>query len=263
MAVSLKRLYETEVEAEARKGLLAATGIITEDVIAGLPEPVREHFRRCGRVGKPNMKNACVLWKGVSFKPSPERKWIALECRQFNSVPEPARIVYMKTRIGGLIPFEARDKYQDGHGNMLIRLARLFTVADARGPEMDASALVTFLAEALLVPSCALAPYITWTAVNSRAAGAAISFSGVTVKGLFRFNTKGEFVRFETNGRYYAAPNGLYEKIGWYAVAGDYAEKNGVRFPTTLSAAWRFKGGDFEYFTGTLGDITYDVGRAL
>ena len=66
-----------------------------------------------------------------------------LACKQVNATTAPARIVYMKATFVGLLPFEGRDKYQDGHGSMLIKLLKLFTVADAKGKEMDGSGLVT------------------------------------------------------------------------------------------------------------------------
>jgi hypothetical protein len=131
----------------------------------------------------------------------------------------------MESHIWGLFPFEGRDKYQDGHGNMLIKLMKLFTVADDKGKEMDESALVTILAEALIVPSYALQSYITWMAIDSMAAKATIRFRETEVSGVFYFNEAGENIRFETNDRYQSQKDGSHKKIKWIAVPGNYQEK--------------------------------------
>ncbi len=189
---------------------------------------------------------------------SSKNKWIRLDCYQFNSVPEPTRIVYMKSRIMGVFPFEGRDKYHDGHGNMLINLMKVFMVADAKGKEMDESALVTVLAETFLVPSYALQDYITWSAIDSNTAKATLKFNESEVTGVFHFNDQGEFIEFETNDRYYSERGTEYKKVKWSVVASNYIEKNGIKFPTTLSAIWHEKDGGFEYFKGKIEYIEFD-----
>jgi hypothetical protein len=160
--------------------------------------------------------------------------------------------------LAGVFPFEARDKYQNGHGNMLIRLLKLFTIANARGKEMDISALVTVLAETFLVPAYALQPYLEWTPVDDHSAKALLQYNGTTVEGQFYFNDTGEFTRFETNDRFKTTGK-KYEKCKWLVTAGNYTEKNGTRFPADLSAAWHDKNGIFEYFKGSIENITFNT----
>jgi uncharacterized protein DUF6920 len=38
-----------------------------------------------------------------------------------------------------------------------------------------------------------------------------------------------------------------------------YGGKNGVRFPTRVSAVWHEKGGDFEYVQGRIAAVEFDV----
>ena len=157
---SMKNLYLSEVRKELTKYSNSKKDVITDRDMVHLPEPVQKYFRHCGYLGKEKMINAEVEWKDVYIKMSANKKWMSLNCYQFNSVPEPSRIVYMKSSIFGIFPFEGRDKYQDGHGNMLIKLLKIIKVADAKGKEIDESALVTILAEALAVPTYALQDYI-------------------------------------------------------------------------------------------------------
>jgi hypothetical protein len=94
----------------------------------------------------------------------------------------------MKSRLGSIIPFEGRDKCQSGAGNMLIEILKLIKVADAKGNEMDNSALVTVLAEILLVPGYVFRKYITWASVDSKTATATLNFNGYKVSGTFHFH---------------------------------------------------------------------------
>ena len=169
------------------------------------------------------------------------------------------RIAYMKNRIMGMIPFEGRDKYQDGHGNMRIKLLKMITIADATGKEMDESGLVTILAEALLVPGYALQPYIQWFPIDGHTAKAVLTYNGIQVSGVYYFNDKWEFLRFESNDRNYSEKGTEYKKYKWSGVASHYVEKNGVKFPSHFKGVWHTEEGEYEYYKGTIIDMKYNV----
>lgn len=255
----MRELYQSEVRKELTKYVSYNNEVITEQDIAGLPEPVQKYFRNCGYLGQKKMINAKITWKDVYLRLSPKKNWMALECDQFNSVPEPTRIAYMKSRILGIIPFNGRDKYQDGHGNMLVKLLKFIKVADAKGREMDESGLVTVLAETFLVPTYALQDYIKWISIDTKTAKATISNNGCEVSGLFYFNADGEFIRFETEDRYYSEQGTEYTKLKWSAIVSSYAERNGIKFPADFRAVWHTEAGEYEYFKGSIDDIKYNV----
>ncbi len=257
--MSLKQTFISEVNHELQKHPIVENGLISEKEISRLPSPVQKFFHFCGYTGKPKMSNVQILWKDVFLKMSPEKDWTAIKCYQFNAVAPPARLVFMKSKIGGLFPFEGRDKYQDGHGNMLIKLLKLFTVGDSKGKEMDESALVTILAEALFLPAYALQPYIHWHAIDDRSAGATITDSGIQVRGIFYFNKKGENTGFETDSRSFTEKDGHYRKTKWSVSVEDYLEKNGVMVPTSLRARWHLPKGQYEYFKGTVADVKFNI----
>lgn len=252
----LHELYLNEIRQARGKSLSRAASHFAYSEIAHLPEPVRRYFLACGYLGKEKHLYAQLAWKDAQLKLSPLGRWRKVDCYQFNSVPEPTRIVHMKMRVAGILPLEARDKYQDGHGNMLIRLLRRFTLSEVKGPEMDASALVTLLAETLLLPAYALQPYIKWTSIAADHAAAEMTWAGTTVHGVFSFNDAGEFIRFESCDRWRAERKTELRQRAWSIRLSDYkANSEGIRLPTKAAAAWHLGGEWIDYFRGTITGI--------
>lgn len=254
---SMRNLFEQEVDAELARITWEDSPVFTEVTLAGLPDPVKRHFQVCGLMGRKAPKYGRVVWSGLSLKLARDKDWKPLRTLQFNSVQEPVRIVYMGARMMKVLPFEGRDKYQDGHGNMRIKVMRLFTVVDEKNPQMDASALVTVLAEALLVPTYVLQPYIRWEPMDATQAKAILEFNKTTVEGVFHFASTGECIRFDTDSRWQKSTDPA--PVPWSAYLEDYRDMDGIRFPSTVRAAWHEKSGDFEYAKGRIDRIEYDV----
>jgi hypothetical protein len=194
----------------------------------------------------------------MALKRSHEADWMEVACEQLNAVPEPVRLVLMRGRVAGVVPFEGRDKYQDGHGHMLVRVGHVLTVADARGPHMDVSALVTVLAESLLAPSYALQPYATWEVVDAQRAQARFTFGGASVAGTFHFDDAGLCTQFYTEDRWQDGRRP--RRVPWSAQLGAYRRgADGLLFPTELRGTWHEPDGDFTYARGRIAGITYNV----
>ena len=252
-------LFKTEVEKELSNHPPTHQGVFTEQDIASLPDPVQRYFRHCGFIGKPKMTNGALDIERMQLKLDLKKDFFPVKSYQLNAVVEPARIVYLKAKMFGVIPFDGRDKYWNNEGNMFIQVMKLFTVQNVTGMEMDKSTLVTVLAETFMVPSYALQPYINWTAVHSNAAKATLSHQGVSVSGTFYFNDAGEVMRFETNDRYMSQPDGTNKNTKWITFSKNYQERNGYRIPTEVSAAWVVNGVEKEYGNLKLRGIRYDV----
>lgn len=254
---SVKSTYTNEVEQEIRVNAVESAKAITEVDIAHLPTPVQNHLRACGFINKPMPLNGRITWANVQFKMSPEKQWIPIKCLQFNSVKQPARFAYLYAPKLGVNIFVGRDKYQNGEGNMLIKLLGILTLQNVKGKEMDESSLVTILSEALFVPGYALQPYIKWEPVDSTSAKASIEYNGISVSGTYFFNSQGLFDRFESNDRNMQDKDSSI-KVKW-SVTIDYYKKNGdYTIPSYAKAAWHLPAGDYEYFKGEVAGITFN-----
>lgn len=257
--MNLKPLFLSEIRSEIKAAATSAPGVFTEEDLQDLPTPVQKYFRHCNYIGKERSVNAFIKWKNTFLRLSPEKPWMGIQCEQFNSAPRPCRIVYMKSKIMGLFPFEGRDTFREGRGNMLIYLVKFIKIQDAKGFEMDTSALVTVLSESLLLPVCALQKYITWTAIDDLHARADIEFNGIRAGGIFTFNDSGEFTRFETEDRFQSQKDGSSIKMKWFVTAERYSRFGEIIFPAYLTANWVTENGDYQYFKGEIDSIEHNI----
>lgn len=254
--VAMRKLFALEVQEELSKTRFS-NEVFTEEDLAGLPEPVQRYFRYSGFIGRPKMSTARIVFDDVAFKNG--NMDLKLYSEQFNFVQEPARIAYLNSRVLGVIPFEGRDKYQNGQGYMTGKLAKLIKLFDVTGFEMHQSALVTVLAEALVVPSYALQDYITWEEIDEHHAQATIKYRGTKATGIFTINDQGEVVTFTTKDRYMDQGQGVFALVPWTTEIIGYREQDGIMVPIRLTATWEMPDGDLVYFDGVISSIEYDV----
>jgi len=203
--------------------------LLTEGMIHHLPGPVQRYIQLGGFIDKPTSGVTEVLWADTRIKLSPDQNWRNLDTRQYNFTATGARLAYMHARMGGVIPFEGRDRYHQGQGHMLGTLGRFIRVFDVDNREVSLGGAVIVLAESLLEPSIALQEYITWEAVDSLTARATFRDAEINVSGKFRFNEAGEFVRFESDDRPYEINSGVYEPKPFSIDLGEYHKTDGLR----------------------------------
>lgn len=257
----MKKMYLNEVRAELDR-CPPYDGVFTEEGISILPEPVQRYFRHCGYIGREMMTNAKIIWNDVNFKLSPDKPWIKIKYEQYNFVCEPSRFAYIYSKMFGIIPFEGRDKYLDGQGNMLGRLAGLITMFNATGREINISAAVTYLSECLLVPACALQDYINWEPQGPNQVKAIFEYKQIKVEGIFTFDNDGKFIKFETDERYMDNGKSKPERYKWSVVLDKYIEMGGIKIPSRGKAVWNLPDGDYEYFNGNVESIVYNYIKA-
>lgn len=228
-----------------------------QHTIESLPAALKNYLKHCGYAVDNRSSYCHIKWNYAHLKMAPGKKWSVLKCNQFNYFPDPARIVLFETKLFGIIPFGAIDSYQADKGNMLIKFLSYFTVANSRGRKMDIAELVTILAEAILVPEYFLQPYIKWEEIDPFTVKGTITHGNTSASGIFYFNEHHEFLRFETEDRYYDN-KGKFEKHKWTAYAWNYKKSNGVSHPLNFMAVWNLPDMDYTYFKGRVDKIIYE-----
>lgn len=257
--MSIQELFYQEVqEALTSSDRLPQEKTFSSEEIDRLPEILRKFMVASGYLGKTRHTNVYLTYEHAAIRLKPGGNWMRLDCRQFNSVSPPTRIALMQSRLFGLLPFGAKDAYQHGRGNMLIKLAG-FTLSDAQGWQMNQAALVTFLAEAILLPTALLQPNIAFEKVGPNQVRASITDAGMRVSGDFTTNSRHQITAFTTNDRFYSKNGREYENWRWSALLDRYSIRNGVATPTVVRAVWHMPNGqDYEYFRAAIKAFHYN-----
>lgn len=230
----------------------------TVEDFSHLPSPVQRYIENCGYIGTPKMSILKMEYRDVDFSQGRNGPKLKIDYTQYNFIREPSRMAFIDSSMFG-IPFEGYDYYQNGTGGMKGVIAKLITLFDQRGAEMDRACLATFLAESLFAPTTLLQDYITLEEVNDCEVKATISYKGQTASGIFTFNEQYEMISFVTNDRAATNSDGSMEYVPWTALCGDYqAADNGIKRPTKFQAVWNYPDEDFVYFDGVISKVSYD-----
>ncbi len=230
--------------------------IIQEADLVGLPPAVQKWLEHSQVIGKEKITSARSKQKAV-MRMKEENPWMPLEAEQHFTVEKPGYIWKAKVKAAPFVTLTARDKYDDGQGNVLIKLLALITVADAKGKEVDQGSMVRFLAETVWIPTAALSSYITWEEVDANTARATMNYRGVNASGVFSFNDRGEVIDFVAPR--YGDFDGHYSMEKWQIILEDYKEFEGVMVPSKGEVIWKLKTGDFSWYQFEVLDIEYNI----
>ena len=231
--------------------------VFKEEDIKELPIPVKKYFNYCGFIGTRKMSYMKATFKNVDFKTGKDKPSLKIDYTQYNFVDKPNRVALIDSSMFG-IPFQGFDSYINGVGSMKGVVAKIYTMFDQKGEDMNKASLVTYLAECFIVPNAILQDYITWEGIDDTHAKATISYYGISASGIFTFNENGEMASFTTDDRVATETDGTAKNVKWTAICSDYKESNGIKKPTILKAVWHYKDGDQIYFNGDEIQIEYD-----
>ena len=237
-------------------GMQPSSQVFTIEDIIGLPVPLQKYFMNCGYIGKPKMFNIKINHNDVDFILN--SKALKIKCLQYNSGEKPERIALIDTSLF-IIPFQGLDAYQNGVGSMKGMIAKSVVLFNQTSEAMNQSSLVNCLAECLMVPNIALKNFIKWETVNENQVKGTISYYGLSVSGIFTFDSNGYLTTFTTEDRVYVDTDGNVEHVKWSAICGDYRKVNGIMQPKTLKAIWHLPKGELLYFDGHDTVVEYNV----
>lgn len=238
----------------------AAPDTITASDLDTLPPPVQRYLKKAGVLGKERVHTFAGQFSGKMKMGGEKAKWLPVEVIQHSVIDTTlTRIFYIRTRMFGIIPVVGRDKYENGKGNMLIRVADLFTVVNQSGVLMDRSELVTFLNDMAMFPMAMLGKKVAWEAVNDTAAKAVLSDCGLQVSALFIFDNNDDLVNFVTDDRTYDDGRGDVRKARWWTPLRKFREYKGVRIFSEGDAVWDFGDKRFTYAHFTIEDVEFNA----
>lgn len=231
--------------------------IITKDMIAHLPAVVQKWLEHSNIIGKDFIYTVHLYQTGV-MRTNLNGKWMNFNAEQWFKTEEPGFIWKADVKVAPGIFLSGRDKFENGKGNMLIKLLSIINVVDAKGKEIDHAAMVRYLSEIVWFPSAALSNFIQWKQIDLYSAEAVMNYGGINVSGIFKFNADYDIISFEAK-RYFNRKTGatLEDWLIQIEPTG-YKEFYGIRIPGVASVTWKLKEGDFTWLRLQITDINYN-----
>jgi hypothetical protein len=253
------RLVRRDVQALHARAAPRRAGVVTEEMLADLPEPVRRYLRCTGVVGKPFPRIIRLRQRG-QIRLGPGQPWVPLDAEEHYSVQPPGFVWAGTARMGPLAVARARDMYAEGTGRMLVKVASLWPVVDASGEQMDQAAMMRYLSEMIWFPAAFLAANISFEPVDDCSARVALTDHGRTATGTLFFDNEGRLTGFVAER--YRTPDASSPET-WSTPVTGYGEFEGLTLPVRGKAIYKLPGGDLEYIDVTVTDLHYDTGTSV
>jgi hypothetical protein len=222
-----------------------------------LPEPVRRYMRFAITDGAPATRTVRLEHEGT-FRTKPEQVWLPIRGVEYFTAATPGFVWSASISPAPLTWIDARDRLHDRQGNMLVKLESLFTVADARGPEIDQGASLRWLAEAVWFPYAFAGDAIRWEPVSGEAARAMLVQEGPPVAATVEFDAEGRMVLIRGE-RYRDIGGGKAVLTPWVGRCAEYRKFGYFRVPAHVEVAWVLEGVEFAYARFDVTAIEYNV----
>jgi hypothetical protein len=131
---------------------------------------------------------------------------------------------------------------------MLIKVAGLFTVADAKGKEMDQGETVTLFNDmCLMAPATLIDKNIEWHEIDNETVLAKYTNGSISISATLYFNETGELVNFISNDRFETSDGKTYINSPWLTPVTGYTDVNGYRLASVAKLIYKHADEDFCY----------------
>ncbi len=252
-----KSMVEEEVKSMYSHQTPSKSDSFSKEKFNALPPPVRNWLENSGAMSKGNIDNI-YLEQEIKLKINPEQKdWSEATAEQYFTISPPAFNWSIDLSMYGFLKVVGRDKFENGKGEMLIKLLSLIPVADAKNnSKIDQAALQRYLAEIVWFPTAALSDYIEWEVIDGTSAKATMNYNGTKGSGVFYFDESGDFVRFVAD-RFKDIED--KDPTKWTVVANKIESRNGIRIPTECEAKWELDSAEWTWLWLKINHIEYNL----
>jgi hypothetical protein len=142
-------------------------------------------------IGQPRVQNFRARFRG-RIRSGPDARWMSFTGEQHNFFDQPSRLFLMDAAMFG-VPFQAFHRFVGPEATMRVKVASVFTMVDARGPQMDAAETVTLFNDlCVMAPGAMVDPAIVWQQVDAHTVYGTFTNAGRTVRAVLTFNDLGE-----------------------------------------------------------------------
>ena len=230
--------------------------ILNEIDLVNLPVPVINWLKNCRSIGKPFISLGKVTQIAeMQMKPD-QQNWLTATATQYTTIDNPAFIWSVDVKMNSFLSFQGRDKYDEGKGEMLIKLNSLFNVVNEQGDKLNEATLQRYLGEMVWFPSLALSPYITWEQIDENTTKATMTYKGTSGSGTFYFNSNGDVTKF--TALRYKGNETHAKRYNWEMNILDYKTFEGIKVPAKMTSTWKLDDKDWTWLKIEVTDIKYN-----
>jgi len=254
VAIAFANTYRRDVRASSSAAQVE-TRIIREEDLDHLPAPVQKYLRYVGVVGKTRVQDFRIVFEGDMR--GRDQDWFPFTSEQFNFIPSPTRLFFMKARVKGL-PAAGYHRYKNGNASMRVKVLSLFPVVHIDDPALYPTETVTFFNDlCLFAPAGLIDRRITWEPIDHLTARATFTTRGTSISAELYFNDQGQLVNFVSEDR--IAIDEM-KTFPFSTPVKDYQKINGLNLPTYGEAVWHYPDGAFVYGKFRLQSVDYNQG---
>lgn len=253
----MKTTYGKEVQARFASAGYTGSEIISDHHMAHLPEKVKEYIHLTGFAEHEKIRNVFLKASG-QIRSSEKSGWMKFSSEQYNFFDSPFRAFYINARKMG-IPATGLHLYKNETATMKIKLMGMFTIADAKGPEMNQAETVTLLNDmCFMAPGTLINPQIKWEVTGKNEVKAIFTNGNIKVSAKLFFDNDGRLVNFISNDRF-ETDGKTYNNYPWETPVTAYSKFGGYFLPSKADVIYKRPEGDFCYLKFRLEEIKYNV----
>lgn len=253
---TFQKTIQQETKQLLNKISTTENNLLNETDVSHLPDPVKKWLMQSGAVGKPFIRYGKVTQVAeMQMKPEQEN-WLSATAIQYTTIDNPAFIWSVDVKMNSFINFQGRDKFEDGKGEMLIKMNSLINLVDEKGEKLNEGSLQRYLGEMVWFPSLALSPYITWEQLDENTAKASMNYKGSSGSGTFYFNAQGDVTKFSAFR--YKGNDTEAKRHEWIMNISAYKTFEGIKVPAKMTSTWKLDHKDWTWLKLEVTAIRYN-----
>lgn len=230
--------------------------ILTKEELCNLPACIQKFYEVIGYIGKPRSYSFVMCSYNTDFLNGTRK--IKINYFEYIFGPKPVHLAFIHSSIMG-IPFQGLDSYFDGQGRMKGVVGKLIQIFKVQGPKMDRACLVTWLAEAIMLPVNFLENDIIWEEITKTHVKATFTHQSMTVSAEYKFNTKGELVEIYALGRGMTLDDGTIQEYPWSVYFDGYRQYGDYYLPAICQVVWHLEDHDLVYYDAKDSQFYFDL----